>query len=357
MKKCYPILLSKKGEIVALQYLAQNVKDEISPVIEIVQASIEKKEKQKSGPPKIVYKEDLEAFLKTHWSFFGNQIVFDFSLFPNIATKIDDVEKLIISLLKSGVNIIPAIQINSNSEYVKLVKTLIREYRVNVCFRTSEGSGGFDNFKDETTKLMQEISVADPARILLLLDLGYATKDKVNIFGTIGKMSIRSLPHQVSKWLDVVLASSSFPENLGQLRVSSNCHLLPRHEWTIWNNVKKEVDLGDVKYGDFGTKHPFFEEANFAGTISIKYTTEENFLVFKGVKTEEHHDGHGQYITHCQKLTKMQEYSGKDFSWGDLRIHEISLENIKDDERKTGSSTTWVQISQNHHVTLLHHLL
>lgn len=354
MKKYYPILLSKKGEIVALQYLTQVTKDGICPVVEVVDDSLEKLEKKDS--PKKVYKDELENFLKTHWSFFENQIILDFSLVTDIDTKLGIIEKMIISLLKAGVNVIPALQMNSASKFGALIKSLLKKYSLKVCWRTSENSGGYDNFKIGVDKFIPYIGV-DPARIIILLDLGYAKHDRYNSLRDIANAAIKSLSQKVDKWLAVVVASSSFPENLGEFKSRKQPYVIDRNEWKIWKSLISDKELTAVKYGDFGTKYPFYVDANFAGTISVKYTTEYSFVVYKGELTNEHKDGHGQYITHAAELIKSEYYSGEDFSWGDMRIKEVAEQDIKSDKRKTGSSTTWVQISQNHHIALLYSLL
>ncbi len=354
MKKYYPILLSKKGEIVALQHLTQNAKDDIVPIIEIVDDSLEKLADKVST--KKVYKDELEIFLRTHWGFFGNQIILDFSLVSEIDSKLEIIGKMISSLLNSGVNVIPALQMNSSSNFGKLVIELIKKYSLSVCWRTSEGSGGYDNFKIGVDKFLPYVGLK-PDRVILLLDLGYAKYDRYNSLRDIAKNNIKSLNQKVNEWLAVVVAASSFPENLGEFKSRKAPHIIERNEWKIWKSLIGDSELSSIRYGDFGTKYPFYVEANFAGTISIKYSTEAEFIIYKGELTNEHPDGHGQYITHAAELSKSKYYSSKDFSWGDMKIDEIGKQNIKAANRKTGSSTTWVQISQNHHIALLHSLL
>ncbi|WP_414649380.1 beta family protein, partial [Chitinophaga sp.] len=51
------------------------------------------------------------------------------------------------------------------------------------------------------------------------------------------------------------------------------------------------------------------------------------------------------------------DYSGLTFSWGDDRIDFYARQVLTDPNRKTGNARSWVEISQNHHITLLHSLL
>jgi hypothetical protein len=357
MKKYFPILLSKKGELVALQHLTQAVKEDICPVIEVLRDSLEKTVKEKNSPTITVYKDELENFLKTHWAFFNNRIILDFSLVSGIDEKIEDIKKLIKSLLKSGVNIIPAIQENSSWLFKKTIKEIIHENRLGCCIHTSEFSGGFDNYKSSIEALVKEIGL-DEDKIVLLLNLGNAKKDNINYLTSSTKTYINSLNKRIGEWMAIVVASSSFPQNLTDIKPANQVHKLPRHEWSVWKNlISKEPQMTGIKYGDFGTKYPYYEEVSFQGTVSVKYTTENDFIIYRGELTKESEHGHGQYIIHAQKLIKSSEYSGKEFSWGDLRIYEIASQSVDDDKKKTGSATTWVQISQNHHITLLNSLL
>jgi hypothetical protein len=354
VKKYYPILVARKGELVALQRLDQDVKEEISPIIEVLADVIEKKVEE-NKVTKVVYKDEFENFLKTHWSFFNNQVVLDFSYVENLETKINVIRALIVSLVKSGVNVIPAIQENSPASYTDMIKSLILEYRLNACFRTSEQSGGFDNFKATTEWLLKKVEI-DPANTILLLDMGEAEKDKINLLGTLAKLSINSLTQKITDWLSIVVASGSFPEDLTEISQRHIAQKIPRHEWTIWNNIIKDENFKAIRYGDFGTKFPIYRDVRQAGTVSIKYTIENEYLIYKGDTTLNNEEGRDQYIAHALKLIGSADYYGQRFSWGDFRIHEIAHETLKD-KKKPGSPTTWVQISQNHHITLLHSLL
>lgn len=125
----------------------------------------------------------------------------------------------------------------------------------------------------------------------------------------------------------------------------------------FWKTVTKPQKLNNVNYSDYGTKYSEFSDANFRGTVSLKYSTEHDYVIYRGELTDNHKDGHGQYITHCQNLIKSKHYSGKDFSWGDLRYYEVGIQKLTDPNKKTGNATNWVQNSQNHHITLIDKLI
>lgn len=107
----------------------------------------------------------------------------------------------------------------------------------------------------------------------------------------------------------------------------------------------------------YRNKHPIYSDNGFQGTCSLKYSTESDFVIYRGEKAQNHQEGNGQYILHAKELINNELYSGSQFSWGDQRISEIANEELQNRKRKPGSSTTWVEISQNHHITLMDSLL
>lgn len=134
--------------------------------------------------------------------------------------------------------------------------------------------------------------------------------------------------------------------------------ILTRYEWIFWNELKEENGYEKIKYGDYGTKSARFMDASHAGTISLKYTAPNYFVIFKGKLSGDHKHGHRQIITHCQKLIESGYYSGQEFSWGDLKYQELSLKNpASEEEEGIGNTTNWIQYSHNHHITLQHDLL
>ena len=71
-----------------------------------------------------------------------------------------------------------------------------------------------------------------------------------------------------------------------------------------------------------------------------------------------HIKGNGQFIDHAKALLNSLFYSGNVFSWGDGRIYEIAnQDHLEENKRKSGNLRTWVEISQNHHITLIDSLL
>lgn len=122
MKKYFPILLSKSGEIGALTQLSQQVKNEIVPVIQVLPETIE----------------NLKKFLTTHWNFDRNLVFLDFSLM-DITENEFSLSGLYHSLQERGVNVVLVVEINSSEADLQEVL----ELDCAISIRVSSEGGGF----------------------------------------------------------------------------------------------------------------------------------------------------------------------------------------------------------------------
>lgn len=339
MKKYFPILLSKAGEITALKNLEQTVKNEIAPIIQVLPDAYER----------------IENFASEHWTFIGNQLFLDFSL--SIPLNNTRIRNTITNLSENGVNAIPVLQNNSHTNYINLVNSLINDGTIsNVCIRISNASGGFLNINAQILNMLDRIS-ADRNHVSILLDYGYINSDNYNTIATIATNNIAEI-NNANKYHNIIIASSSFLENLGSLTPANKLYRRQRYEWNIWQTINSQLGLnGTVKYGDFGIKHPYYTQANFQGSCSIKYTLPNEFIIYRGEISSNHQQGNGQYIIFANRLIRSTDYSGVNFSWGDNRIDFYAHQNLRDHRRKTGNAKSWVEIGQNHHITMLHSIL
>ena len=352
MKNYYPILISKLGETVALQHLEQEVKDKTCPIIEVISSTLVKqKTDKKTGVEEIQYSDKFEKFLRRHWSFFNNKIILDFSKFENFTQHEDYIRSMLIRLINSGVNLGMAIQMNSQKDLKGMVRNLTDAYTCDVCFRFSNDSGGFLNLNKDLEYLKENFNV-NIEDSYLLIDLGQIERNTYNTVALSAGTQLQKLDHSTTAFKSVIVASSSFPTGLSSFESRNEPHKIVRYEWALFHNVKNAVP--EIQYGDYGTKAAYFAEVSYQGSVSLKYSTPKEYIIFRGQRTTDHPLGHGQYIVHCNNLVEHEDYSGNDFSWGDWRYHEISSDGMNG---KPGNSTNWVQFSQNHHITLMNSIL
>lgn len=265
--KYYPILLSKAGEFKALHELAPKVKNEISPVIEVLNGTIAK----------------IEASLRADWAFQANQVLLDFSNYgPITAADISSFNTLFSNLIGASVNAVPVIQNNSPANYITLVHSLVAKHHCNICIRASNASDGLTGLNTKVANQMAAVGVTR-TNTILLIDLGYAEDHNYRLLTATASSLLTGVP-QRKQWVDIVLASGSFPPDVSHLSASSTAHRQTRYEWNIYNDLLADTTLFGTKYGDYGNKHPIYGgEANFAGSCSVKYTVEDEFVIYRGI--------------------------------------------------------------------------
>lgn len=332
MKNYFPILLSKAGELKALKMIAEDVKERITPIIQVLDSK-------------------LDLINKTFTSSSGSydELFLDFSLASTLNR--DQINNLILGLIRCNISIIPVIQANSINAYTMLIKELLEHGDINqICIRFSAKNGGFSNIVCQLSTLENEINISRD-NISVIFDLKYTNELNFQIFADSAVASI-NLIQNLRQYKNIIIASGSFPENLSHF-VAKNIYQKTRYEWLIWNILRERINLQNIKYSDYGTKYPIYFDQGFQGTCSLKYSTENDFIIHRGEKAQNNKDGNGQYIQHARALISSQFYAGIDFSWGDMRIFEIGKEELTNPKNKPGNSTSWVEISQNHHITLI----
>lgn len=336
MKKYYPILLSKEGELSALAKLDQNSKNQAAPILQVLPENISK----------------IETF-HSHWNFSGNELFLDFSLSNSLDSV--TISSLMTQLLSNGVNIVPVIQENSHQRYLTAISNLILKSQIKkICIRFSNDSGGFLNIDTVISSFATNLGI-NRNQISLLLDFGFLNVTNHNSISLIATTVINSISNR-SDYENTIVSSGSFLDNLGTLTPAGRIYRLPRYEWLFWLALQAQTNLKDtIKYSDYGTKHPIYNVNAFKGqgSCSIKYSIIKEYVIYRGEISTNHANGNGQYITFAQQLIASNDYSGPAFSWGDEQIDFHASQIVSNKNRRPGNSKSWVVISQNHHITLL----
>lgn len=337
MKKYFPILLSKAGELAALSKLSPIVKNEISPILQVLPNSIE----------------NIKKFV-SEWNFTDNELFLDFSLY---GVDLSTIRRFISDLVSLDINVVPVLQSNSKTIYIDTLERLFLDGEIEkVGFRFSNNSGGFININDNINDLLSTLSISE-SQVSLILDFGLVDENNYNTFAALAINLIRQINNSAD-YDNLIVASGSFLENLTSLTPAGKLYKLPRYEWDIWNSILAQSEIANnIKYSDYGTKYPYYTEANFQGSCSVKYTTEKEYVIYRGELSGNHQHGNGQYITFANRLSNSNDYSGEAFSWGDERVKFYAEQDLNDSRKKTGNAGNWVEISQNHHMTLIHSIL
>lgn len=338
MKQYYPILLSKAGEFGALSNLSDEIRMKTSPIIQVLNGNYER----------------VKTLGTNVWNFNNNELFLDFSLTD---THVRDKRDLIDYLYGVHVNVVPVIKHNDLPGYKRLLKALIEDEIIkHICVRFTNPYD-INEINRVLLNFVDFFSI-DKGDIFILLDFGYVDSRTSKIISSL-LVALLSEIEDKDLYRSIIIASGSFPENLAAFRVTGprdNPNVISRYEWEIWEAIKRCNSFSqNIKYSDFGTKYPYYSEAPYAGTCSIKYSIRDSFVIYRGELSKNHPLGNGQYIEFSRRLVEERYFSGEDFSWGDNQIYLYSERDSATD--KPGNAQRWVEISQNHHITLIHSLL
>lgn len=323
MKMIYvPILKWKQGEKDALANLTNDVKEEIIPLIELSPDVIEK-----GGNIQVSKYWNNLFYLDTSF-----EVEILDSDFVNLIETCDRLE-----------NIIPVIKYDDTFSKIEILngKTengLALRLSIENCLE-DDFNTGIQNILDLTNSINLDI-------ILDIKDIEYS---KVNEKSFV-IVSILNNIVQLGNFRNIILSSSSFPNTLtgcppGQITV------IDRAEIALYNRVIKNFHTEKIVYSDYAINHwSYFEYIpGIKPSFNIRYTTLNNYLVYKGGIVQKGGLNVENVKVACEKIVAHTLYSGRDFSWGDNEIYLKATESTI----TSGNLTTWRAIGTNHHISLV----
>ncbi|GAC44337.1 beta family protein [Paenibacillus popilliae] len=344
-KKHYvPVLKWKQGEQKALECLSKNIRERLTPLIEIPPIDWD----FENELPKKSIDEHLSNFgdtLQRSWQqshpVFVDLIYLDSS--DRLANNIHPMEFILKQARDKGIGIIPVTGSDRDSAYQSEVVSANKIDRLGACIRIQEHD--FDALQQNIDKLLVTLQM-NPSVIDLVIDYGYVNPTEKIRTGIFLTGLINSLPY-LSEWRNVILCGTSFPKNLSDVSADS-VEQLDRTEWTIWNSIAQKGSITRTPiFSDYGISNPepFEGDPRFIKmSANIRYTANNKFIIFKGKVTRKF--GGAQYHQIASNVVAHPEYSGSTFSNGDNYIYDVA--NNKDGP---GNATNWRKAGTNHHIT------
>lgn len=349
-KHYVPILKGKAGEYGALKELDPQVKDHLTPLIEI---------------PPIPWDYEIEAPAKTvdahlagvatniekHWGVDRTAMVDPIWIPPSkvMADGRSPLSYLFDDARSHGLQLIPVTGLERGDGYQEEVREIVTHDRRGVCVRLV--SQDFEELLDIDSTLegfLASLGVS-PADTDLIVDFKEISSGQASPL-TIAIISIiKTLPY-ITDWRSVTLAASGFPINLSNLEASS-VTTIPRAEWGIWESLaRRRAKLPRMPtFGDYAISHPDIVDVDprmMKMSAQLRYTTEADWLIFKGRNVRDY--GFAQFNDICRIVSSHPDFKGGIFSWGDAFI-----ENCGAGYGGPGNATTWRKVGTNHHLTLV----
>ncbi|MHB2033965.1 MAG: beta family protein [Gemmatimonadaceae bacterium] len=182
----------------------------------------------------------------------------------------------------------------------------------------------------------------NPAQVHLVIDLASDPQSVSHaaIAGSVGN---------VGSFGSVIVVAGVFPPDLTGYKVGVASE--PRVEWATWWSEHASAPRGShlLAFGDYTTQCPHYQPSPaVAGSVSLRYTTDDAVLVFRGNKANSQAGlGNEQMHGHCRLLVRRADYDGAAFSAGDQRVYCWTDSSTG----HPGNAEHWRTASLVHHIT------
>jgi hypothetical protein len=349
-----PVLKGKQGEFGALQSLDERWRSMIKPCIEVPAVAYDFENKK----PKVSLDRHLAAIadkLRRSWG--PSPFFLDLSPLPSGARTEDGThpaDRLFDVCKQKGLRPIPVSTPQLDNIHQDALARKAKEHGNGLCLRLLVEVLLDGDPVQIIKSLMARVKITDRANTDIILDVDYVMGSHVTAVRN-GVLSVLSRLPGVEAWRSVTLVGCGFPENLIGL-TPGTVVAFPRTEWMLWKGMSSK-DLAPARmptFGDYAIQHPTQKEVDqrvVGPSASIRYTTNGQWLIFRGrgVRTPKS-GGLSQYKKLSQDLIAHEDYSGKEFCWGDRYISDCARGAVS-----TGGMPLWRQIGTNHHITFVSH--
>jgi hypothetical protein len=345
-KHYVPILKGRKGEYGALETLSPAVKTALTPLIEIPPIPWDWQEEQ---PAKSIdtHLEKVGANLQRCWP--SDRPLYVDLLWISESERMSDgehpLEYVFRAARERSLWTIPVVNLIRGDEYLEACSTVLQQDEHGVCVRIQrEDFTDFPQLESQMLGMLERLSVSTRDADLIL-DIRSITPPRQADVNAIISMA-QALP-RIREWRSFTITATSFPENLTGLPPSVSS-LIDRMEWRLWLDLwrrRRELPRRPT-FGDYAISHPEPAEVDprvMRPSASIRYTTEEAWLVLKGRNLRD--NGFSQFHEVCSELIRCPEFSGADFSWGDGYIYDCAYQRAG-----PGNLTTWRKVGTSHHL-------
>ena len=345
-----PLLKGKEGEFAALEELRADVRQLLTPLIEIPRVPFDYSNER---PAKSLdeHVAGIADRLSRCWP--DRALYLDLPWFGEEEQLSDGrvaLESVLADCVSRGVQAVPVVSRTSSDRYLIAAGEYSDSSGTGACLRLLVEDFEEDiEPESEVQRILRAMGDIDISSLDLVIDLEDLGPDSSR--APLIARSLFSMIPRTREWRNIILAAASFPEDLSAVGAATTT-TLPRREWDLWKMLQRRPNLlprQDMIFGDYGISHPIPKELDpriMLMSANIRYTASDSWLVIKGRNVRQY--GFDQYFELCRTLVERQEYSGRDFSWGDNYIAECAIGNTG-----PGNATTWRKVGTNHHLTLV----
>lgn len=345
------ITRTKGGELWALNQLSVNARGAVTPLFEMVPPTAPRKPKPKPGKPTpkpkpakslAQHAKDVLQTIKDEWS--PLPFFLDTRYIPLGGIPSPTGAKSIFAVARDlGLVSVPVTSVRLSQDYQEGIRDVVASDKRGVAIRLF--AGDFDNtaLLQGYLKALMGVLRVSSSEVDIVVDLEYRKEQFVA--QQAGVSALSSIP-DLSGWRTVTVASGCFPASISNYEYDKWVPI-KRVDWLAWLQLRElQTRIGGriPSYGDYGIRCggepisiPNRPDPN------IRYSSNESILVRKGEKI----DGRIKQI--CSSLVGRAEFSGANFSQGDL---QIAARAAMPGSPNNGQATQWIQWCTNHHLEL-----
>lgn len=342
-----PILRNRQSELLALKHLSNETRKHVMPIFDV--AAPTKATDQGAGLKYVernIYRTEKLA------SNFGAVFVDSSELDPafRLAGGVHPVISAAAAVVKAGSKPIPITGLHRDTAHHDAVFAVSEEQQQkNLCIRLDITDVGTATLTyKEIHNLLLSKSVT-PSLVYLLLDLQCLhglDKDP-----TVKKVNRLFKLLEEEKWAGIMVGGYGMPDQISMAVSTNDQGYLKRIEQDIFYDVVEYEMETPIWFADYTILPPSVVELDWrlirkVMTPKASYTLEDLWFVVRGGAFSSHPDGYGQYYTIAEEIVALDEYCGKDYSYGDKYIWDCSQR-----AGSSGSPASWITACVNHHIT------
>ncbi|MGW4589505.1 beta family protein [Amycolatopsis thermoflava] len=350
-----PILVTKRGELGAIDDLPAETKDKFTPLFV-------------AHPVDWNYETDAPAkSVVDHVRGLGQKLarVFEFRrAYFDPALLVEDAEweearshplvTVIDEAANNGLQLVPVVAPGRHPSYNQALTQVHQSHDLGVCIRLSPIHWPANPpAVSELEKLLADLSL-EPNQVDLVLDAGGDVENEA--VRALAFAALANLPF-AQDWRSLVLSGGPFPKDLSAFS-RNTVSRISRLEWDLWRDVESEARVEGWRlpdFGDYGVAHPdprVMVDPRFLNiSAAIRYTASSHWLAAKGDLFKGRGgsgSGGDAIVPVAQMIVEAPEYCGPSYSVGDAWIS-----NVARGLTSGGNPEKWRRIATNHHLVFV----
>ncbi len=347
-----PILKARPGELRALAKLSLSAKENLTPLLDIPRAGLDRDTK-KVKPLETYLRKKAKAIRESWVStrpFFVDLMDMDLSL--RTSDGAHPVTFILNYFQANSVESIPTTGLERDEAYNLAIADIISKTKCGTLIRLLEDD--LISTRELNSKLLGLLKTLNLSleNTHLLLDFGsICGRDEDEILAIVADI-INGLP-EIDRYQTLTIAASGMPlsQQLSKFVKTGENGVVARKELKLWKLILKSRIKRKPSFADYAIVHPVhypYDHEKMTIAPTIRYTTEEEWAILRGISTRKHPLKMKQYYGLSASLMARREYRGQGYCHGDRMIAEKAQ-----GMGGSGNPQSWIEIGTNHHLTFV----